>query len=172
MDDHSGVGRAGGIRKGVGMSHDALEHLLHVLEVGLPLLPSPVESRQPLVLGSLVQEDFLREEGAGCKGNKPRVQDGEAGSPGLPLCFLAAGNKFCNSWVFDPPGLHSLLESDDVNCLASRACCPKVIEDITESDVLEEDGFVFNMNHPRLFHSGEHKFLPDAIGGSDGRLEI
>ena len=33
------------------------------------------------------------------------------------------------------------MESDGVDRLASRACCPKVVEDITEVDVLEEGGF-------------------------------
>ena len=41
-----------------------------------------------------------------------------------------------------------------------------------EGDVLEEGGFVFKANHPRLFHAGENEFLPDAIGSSDGRLVI
>ena len=86
------------------MSHEALESLLRVLEVGLPLFPSLVDSRQPLKLGSLVREAFLREEGAGCKGNKSCVRYGEAGLPGLPLCILTSGNKFWNSWVFKPPG--------------------------------------------------------------------
>ena len=64
------------------------------------------------------------------------------------------------------------MDSDDFNCLASRACCHKVIDNIMEGDVLEEVGFVFKTNHPRLFHSGEHEFLPDTLGGSDGRLAI
>ena len=38
--------------------------------------------------------------------------------------------------------------------------------------MLEEGGIVFNTNHSSLFHSGEHEFLPDAIDGLDGRLEI
>ena len=66
------------------MPNDALERLLHVLEVILPLFPSPVESRQPFKLKSFVREDFLCDEGAGRDGNMPRVQDGKAGSPGLP----------------------------------------------------------------------------------------
>ena len=65
-----------------------------------------------------------------------------------------------------------MLEANDVDCLASRACSPEVIEDITEVDVLEEGGFVFKTNHPRLFHSGEHKFLPEALSGTDGRFSI
>ena len=154
------------------MSHSALERLLRVLEVGFPLLPSPVESRQPLELGSLVREDFICKEGAGCKGNKPRVRDGETDLPCLLLCVLAAGKKFWNSWVFNQPGRHSLLEANAVDCFSSRACCPEVIKDITEGDVLEEGGFVFNMNHPHLFHLGDHEFLLDTIEGSDGPLEI
>ena len=102
MDDRSDVGRAEVIHRGVGMSHDAIERLFRVLEVGLPLFPSPVESRQPLELGSLFREAFLCEGGAGCEGNKPRVRDSKAGSPGLPLSVLAAGNKSWNSWVFNP----------------------------------------------------------------------
>ena len=50
-----GVGRAEGIRRGVGMLHDALERLLHVLEVGLPLFPSLVDSRKPLKIRLLVR---------------------------------------------------------------------------------------------------------------------
>ena len=38
--------------------------------------------------------------------------------------------------------------------------------------MLEEGGFVFKENHPRFFHMGENEFLPDALGGSDGRLSI
>ena len=86
------------------MSHDALESLLRVLEVGLPLFPRPVKSRQPLELGPLVKEDFICEEGAQCEGNKSHAGDSDAGSPGLPLCVLAAGKKFWNYWVFKPPG--------------------------------------------------------------------
>ena len=65
-----------------------------------------------------------------------------------------------------------MLESDDVDCLASRGCCPKVVEDITEGDVFEEGGFVFKTNHPGFFHAGENEFLPDALGGLDGHLAI
>ena len=36
----------------------------------------------------------------------------------------------------------------------------------------EEGVLVFKTNHPRLFHSGEHKFLPDVLNGLDGRLTI
>ena len=86
------------------MPNEALERFLHVLEVGLPLSPSPVESRQPFELRSFVREDFLYEEGVGCDGNNPRVQDGGAGSPGLLLYVLAAGNELWDSWVFDPQG--------------------------------------------------------------------
>ena len=64
------------------------------------------------------------------------------------------------------------MKADDGNFLAYCACCPEVIEDVTEGDVLEEGGFVFKTNHPRLFNSGEHEFLPDALGGTDGRLAI
>ena len=64
------------------------------------------------------------------------------------------------------------MESYDVNRLASRACFPEVVGDITEGDVLEEDGFVFKANHPRFFHAGENEFLPNAISGSDGLLSI
>ena len=45
MDVHGGICGAKGIRGGVGVLDDALERLLRVLEVGLPLLPSPVELR-------------------------------------------------------------------------------------------------------------------------------
>ena len=45
MDVNGGVGRAEVIRGGVGVSNDLLKRLLRFLEVGLPLLPSPVESR-------------------------------------------------------------------------------------------------------------------------------
>ena len=65
-----------------------------------------------------------------------------------------------------------MLESNDVDQLASRACCPEVIEDITEGDVLEEGGFVFKTNHPCFFHAGENECLPEALGGLDGRLAI
>ena len=47
-----------------------------------------------------------------------------------------------------------------------------MFDDITEVDVLEEGGFVFKANHPRLFHTGDKEFLPSAIGGSDGCLAI
>ena len=104
--------------------------------------------------------------------NKPRVRYSEAGSPDLLLHFIAVGNEFWDSWVFELPGYHSLLESDNVNRLASRACFPKVVEDITEVDVLKEGGFIFKSNHPRFFHAGENKFLPNAIGNSNGHLAI
>ena len=45
MDVNGGVGRAEVIRGGVGVSNDLLKRLLRFLEVGLPLLPSPVELR-------------------------------------------------------------------------------------------------------------------------------
>ena len=64
------------------------------------------------------------------------------------------------------------MEADDVDCLSSCGCCPDAIEDITEGDVLEEGGFVFKTNHPRLFHLGEHEFLPGSLGGTNGRLVI
>ena len=51
----------------------ALKRLLCVLEVGLPLLPGPVESRQTFKLRSLVREDFLCKEVAGFNSNKPCV---------------------------------------------------------------------------------------------------
>ena len=38
--------------------------------------------------------------------------------------------------------------------------------------MLEEGGFIFKMNYPRFSHVGENKFLPDALGGSDGPLAI
>ena len=59
-----------------------------------------------------------------------------------------------------------------VGSLASRACCPEVVKDITEDGVLEEGGFVFKTNHPHFFHVGENEFLPHALGGSNGRLAI
>ena len=93
MDACGGVGRDEGIRRGIGILHDALERILRVLEVGFPPLPSPFKSRQPLKLGSLVREAFLRKKEARCEGNKPRVRYGEDGSPGRPLCVLAAGDK-------------------------------------------------------------------------------
>ena len=86
------------------MPNDALERLLCVLEVRLPLFPSLFELRQPFELRSFVREAFLCKEGAGCNSNKPRVRYGEAGSPELTLCVLAAGNELWDSWVFDPPG--------------------------------------------------------------------
>ena len=58
------------------MPNDTLERLLRVLEVGLPLFPSLVKSRQPFELRSFSRESFLCEEGVGCDGNKPRVQYG------------------------------------------------------------------------------------------------
>ena len=64
------------------------------------------------------------------------------------------------------------MDSNDLDCLASRACFPEVVEDITEGDVLEEGGFVFKANHPRFFHAGENEFLPGALGVLDGRLVI
>ena len=36
----------------------------------------------------------------------------------------------------------------------------------------EEGVLVFKTNHPRLFHSGEHEFLPNALSGTDGPLAI
>ena len=104
MDVHGGVGRAKVIRGGIGVPNDALERLLRVLEVGLPLFPRLVKLRQPFELRSFVREDFFCEEGAGCDGNKPRVRYSEAGSPGLPLRFLAMGDKFWESRVFDLTG--------------------------------------------------------------------
>ena len=65
-----------------------------------------------------------------------------------------------------------MMDSDNVDCLDYHACCPKLVEDITKDDVLEEGGFVFKTNHPRFFHAGENEFLPDALGGLDGRLDI
>ena len=62
------------------------------------------------------------------------------------------------------------MKSDGVDRLASRACCPKVVEDITEVDVLEEGGFFLKANHARFFHAGENEFVPDTLGGSDGCL--
>ena len=59
-----------------------------------------------------------------------------------------------------------------VDCLSARALCPKVVEEIVEGNVLEEGGFVFKENHPLFVHAGEDKFLPHAIGGSDGCLAI
>ena len=103
MDVNGGVGQAEVIRGGVGVSNDPLKRLLCFLEVGLPLLPSPVESRQPVGIKLFIREDFFCEEGAGCDGNKPRVRYSEAGLPGLPLSFLAAGNELWDSWVFNPP---------------------------------------------------------------------
>ena len=94
VDAPGRVGRAEGIRRWVGMSHDVLERLLRVLKVGHPLSQSPVVLRQPLELGLLFREDFLRKEGAGCNGNKPRIRDSKASSPGLPFCGLGAGKKF------------------------------------------------------------------------------
>ena len=38
--------------------------------------------------------------------------------------------------------------------------------------MLEEGGFVFKTNHPRLFDSGVQEVIPGALGGSDGRLAI
>ena len=64
------------------------------------------------------------------------------------------------------------MESDYIYCLASCACCPKVVEDIAEGNVLEEGGFIFQTNNPRFFHVGEDEFLPHALGGLDGRLTI
>ena len=104
IDMRGGIGQAEGIRGGVGVSNDALERLLRILEVGLPLFPSPVESRQTFELKFFVMEAFLFKEGAGCDGNKPRVRYGKSGLPGLPLCVLGAGNELWESWFFDPPG--------------------------------------------------------------------
>ena len=103
MDVNGGVGRAKVIRGGVGVSNDLLKRLLRFLEVGLPLLPSPVESRQPVGIKLFIREDFFCEEGAGCDGNKPRVRYIEARSPGLPLRFLAECDKLWESRVFNPP---------------------------------------------------------------------
>ena len=64
------------------------------------------------------------------------------------------------------------MEIDDVDRLASRDCCPEVIEDFTEGDVLQEDGFILKTKQPRLFHLGEHELLPNALCGTDGRLTI
>ena len=93
VDVRGGVGQAEGICGGVGMPNDTLKRLLRILEVGLPILPSPVKSRQPFELRSLVMEAYLCKEGAGYNGNKPHVQYGKAGLPGLPLYVLAAGNE-------------------------------------------------------------------------------
>ena len=99
-----GVGQAEGIHRGVGVPNDAPERLLCILEVGLPLLPIPIELGKLFELGTFVREALLCEEGVGCNGNKPRVRYSEAGLPGLPLSFLAAGNELWDSWVFNPPG--------------------------------------------------------------------
>ena len=104
VDVRGGVGQSEGIRRGVGMPNDALARLLRVLEVGLPLFPSPFKSRQPYKLRSFVREAFLCKEEGVCDGNKPCVRYGEAGSPGLPLCVLASVNELWDSWVFYPPG--------------------------------------------------------------------
>ena len=45
MDVRDGIPRAEGILRGVGVTDDALERLLRVLKVGLPLFPSLAESR-------------------------------------------------------------------------------------------------------------------------------
>ena len=64
------------------------------------------------------------------------------------------------------------MDSNYVNCLASRACCPEVVKDIADSNMIEEGGFVFKANHLRFFHAGEDEFLPPALSGLDGRLTI
>ena len=69
MDARGSIGRAEGIRGGVGMLNDALKGLLRVLEAGFPRFPSLVELRQPFELGSFVREAILCDEGAGCDGN-------------------------------------------------------------------------------------------------------
>ena len=104
VDVRGGVDQDEGIPREVGVPNDTLKRLLRVLEVGLTLFLSPVESRQPFELRLFVREAFLCEEGAGCDGNNPRVQYGKASLPGLPLRVLAAGNGLWYSWVFNPPG--------------------------------------------------------------------
>ena len=87
--------------EGVGVPNDALKR---VLEVGLPLLPSPFESRKPFEIRLFFREDYFCKEGTGCDSNKSRVRYSKAGLPGLPLRFLAAGDQFWDSRVFKPPG--------------------------------------------------------------------
>ena len=172
MDVRGRVCRAEGIRGGIGLADGKLEHLLCVLEVEFPFFPSPFELWQPFKFRSLVRESFFCKEGAVCHGNKPLVRDGKSGSRCFMLCFLTTGDEFRDSRVFDPPGLHPLLDAYHVDSLSARASCSEVVEEIVEDTVLEKGGLIFQANHPRFFHVGVKGFLSHVIGGLDCRLSI